>query len=59
MAIFYISKKHHIIRREVMAWKKSSFGEIFKKEKEINGKLEEFQESMVKGDLSFATHDEK
>ena len=40
-SMFYIARKLENIRKEVIGWRKSSFGDIFKKNKEIEDKLEE------------------
>lgn len=57
--MFCIANKLENIRREVVSWKKTSFRDIFKQKKEIEGKLDDFQERMARGDLSLATYDKE
>lgn len=56
--MFIISKKLEIIKREVRAWNNSSFGDIFKRKKEVETKLDRLQRIIVEGVTSMDIHKE-
>lgn len=48
--MFRIAEKLKLIRREVKGWNKATFGDIFKKKKELCSRLEQLKSNMVAGD---------
>ncbi|XP_059073498.1 uncharacterized protein LOC131874234 [Cryptomeria japonica] len=57
--MFKIYKKLEIIKREVKAWGLSSFGDIFKRKKEVETNLDHLQRTIAEGNSSMDTHTEE
>ncbi|XP_057859072.1 uncharacterized protein LOC131067930 [Cryptomeria japonica] len=58
-AMFRIAKKLEIIKRKARAWSKSSFGDIFKRNKEVETNLDRLQRTIAEGITSMDIHKEE